>query len=254
MDKLQAFYKSKTWQKFRNVVVASNTDADGYVHCAICGKPILKRYDLIVHHKTELTEENCDDALIALNEANVECVHFRCHNQIHNRFSDGHTASFTQYHKKKVYIVYGAPCAGKSTWVRDNATDQDLIVDLDNIWQMISKNDRYTKPAVLKSVVFEMRDKLYDVIKYRSGKWHDAYIITGGAYLGERERLAQRVGADDFIFIDTPYDECMKRCASRGDKAEEWRGYVDEWFNVFQLDAVLPDELKDETDTPPYAK
>ena len=243
--KLQTFYKSKTWQKFRDVVIASNTDADGFVQCAICGKPILKRYDLIVHHKKELTEENVDNALISLNPENVECVHFKCHNQLHGRFSDGHAASFTQYHKKKVYIVYGAPCAGKSTWVKENATEQDLIVDLDNIWQMVSINDRYIKPPVLRSVVFDIRDKLYDLIKYRCGKWHDAYIITGGALLGDRERLAQRVGADDLIFIDTTYEECIKRCASRGEQAEEWRDFVDDWFGAYQVNQI------DDRDHPP---
>ena len=241
----QEFYKSAEWVKFRKVVISRRTTADGFVYCALCGKPILKKYDLIVHHKTELTDENVSDYTISLNEDKVELLHFKCHNQLHGRFSDGHAASFTQYHKKKVYIVYGAPCAGKSTWVKQNATEQDLIVDLDNIWQMVSINDRYIKPPVLRSVVFDIRDKLYDLIKYRCGKWHDAYIITGGALLGERERLAQRVGADDLIFIDTTYKECIKRCASRGEQAEEWRGFVQNWFDTYQPDA------KEETDPPP---
>ena len=223
----EQFYKSKKWEAFRKVIIDQRTTADGYIHCAICNKPILKPYDLIVHHKIELSDDNVNDAIIALNPDNVECVHFRCHNQIHERFG------FNKAVVKKVFIVYGSPCAGKSTWVHDNATADDLIVDMDSIWQMISINDRYQKPAALKSVVFEMRDKLYDIIKYRSGKWNNAYVIIGGALQGDRDRLKARIGADDMVFIDTPKEICLERAQNRGVR-EGWTQFVNDWFNSYQ--------------------
>lgn len=232
MEQLQKFYKSKQWESFRKVIIDQRTDADGYVHCAICGKPILKTYDLIVHHKKELSEDNVSDAMISLNPDNVECVHFRCHNQIHERF--GFQKSSPAYIKKHVYIVYGSPCAGKTTWVQDVATQDDLIVDMDSIWQMISVNDRFIKPESLKSVVFEMRDKMYDIIKYRSGKWHNAYIITGGALIGDRDRLKQRIGADDMVFIDTPKEICLERALQRKSDDIDWQKVVEDYFNSFQ--------------------
>lgn len=243
MEQLQKFYKSRKWEAFRKVIIEQRTDADGYVHCAICGKPILKPYDLIVHHKQELSDDNVADATIALNPDNVECVHFRCHNQIHERYGFNSTSAGRNI-KKHVYIVYGSPCAGKTTWVRDNATADDLVVDLDSIWQMISINDRYVKPGTLKSVVFDMRDKLYDIIKYRSGKWHNAYIITGGALLGDRQRLQVRVSADDMIFIDTSQRDCLNRVMLRDipdDQKVLWMDYVKDWFESFQ-----PDELSED--------
>jgi len=234
----EQFYKSDKWEKFRKIIIEERTDADGFIHCAICGKPILKKYDLIVHHKQELDDLNVDDVSISLNPDNVECVHFKCHNQIHERFGYNKT-SMHKYVQKHVYIVYGSPCSGKSTWVHDNASASDLVVDLDSIWQMVSTNDRYTKPDALRSVVFEMRDKLYDIIKYRSGKWHNAFVITGGALKGDRERLKQRINADGFIFIDTDMNECMKRVKNRDidDKQQfqqlEW---IVEWFERYQPD------------------
>lgn len=234
----QQFYKSKQWEDFRKVIIEERTDADGFVHCSDCGKPILKKYDLIIHHKQELSEYNVNDVMVALNPDNVECVCFRCHNKEHERFGFNKTSAGRNV-KKHVYIVYGSPCAGKTTWVHDVATADDLIVDLDSIWQMISINARYDKPAPLRSVVFEMRDKLYDIIKYRSGKWHNAYIITGGAMKGDRDRLKQRVAADELIFIDTPKNECIKRVMNRAmtdDQKEEWMHYVMDWFEKFQPD------------------
>ena len=237
MDR-KTFYKSKQWEAFRQVIIDQRTDPDGYVHCAICCKPILKKYDLIIHHKQEISEANVNDAMIALNPDNVECVHFRCHNQIHERFGFNKSSAARSV-PKKVYIVYGAPCAGKSTWVHENATADDLIVDLDSIWQMISINSRYEKPAALKSVVFQIRDGLYDIIKYRSGKWHNAYIITGGAMKGDRDRLQQRVGADDMIFIDTPMDVCLQRLNNRSldpDQYEQWQKFIADFFEQYQAD------------------
>ena len=242
----EQFYRSKEWEAFRKVIIEDRTDPDGYVQCCMCGKPIVNKYDLIIHHKTELSEANVNDAMVSLNPANVECICFRCHNKVHDRFTAGHAASNTAGYKpvpKKVYIVYGSPCAGKTTWVRSVADQDDLVVDLDSIWQMISVNDKYVKPAALKSVVFQMRDAMYDIIKYRSGRWHNAFIITGGAMQGDRNRLKQRVGADDLVFIDTDKDTCLQRLGTKGlndDQKKLWEQFINDWFEKFQAD------------TPPY--
>ena len=216
------------------MIIAERTDADGYVHCCVCGKPIVKKYDLIIHHKQELSEANVNDAMIALNPDNVECICFKCHNKEHERFGFNKGSLHVQ---KKVYIVYGSPCAGKSTWVYNVASKDDLIVDMDAIWQMISCNDKYCKPAALKSVVFEMRDKMYDIIKYRSGKWHNAFVITGGALQGDRDRLKQRIGADELIFIDAPKDVCIERIQTKGlpdEVKDQWKDLIINWFNTYQ--------------------
>ena len=231
------FYKSKKWEAFRQVVIDQHTDADGFVHCAECGKPIINKYDLIIHHQQELSEDNVDDAMIALNPDKVQCVCFKCHNKLHDRWQGGNGG--WKPAKKHVYIVYGAPCAGKSTWVLGTATADDLVVDMDSIWQMISINDRYDKPAALKAVAFQIRDTLYDIIKYRSGRWQDAYIITGGALKGDRERLQQRVGADDMIFIDTPIEVCLRRLSDRkmtDEQKDLWKSFIVDYFHKFQPD------------------
>lgn len=233
------FYKSDQWSKFRQLVIDERTNDDGFVICAICGKPILKKYDLILHHKKELDDINVNDTNISLNPDNVECVHFKCHNQLHQRFGYNRTSA-GGYVRKHVYIVYGSPCSGKTTWVHDVASEDDLVIDMDSIWQMISTNARYNKPASLKAVAFEIRDKMYDIVKYRSGKWHNAYVVTGGALKGDRDRLMARIGADECILIDTDYNECIRRLTKRSDMnedmKEEWHQYIDDWFSKFQAE------------------
>ena len=230
MFTLQTFYKSKQWEAFRRLIINERMDPDGFVRCAECGQPIVKPYDLIVHHKTELTDLNVNDYSISLNPDNVVCVHFKCHNKIHKRFGYG-TGGY-KAPGKKVYIVYGAPCAGKTSWVNDVASADDVIVDMDSIYQMISINDRYVKPDTLRAVAFMIRDQLYDVVKYRNGKWNNAYVIVGGALRGERERLMKRVNADECIFIEAGRDECIKR--ARAGRPKEFINYINDWFDMYQ--------------------
>lgn len=240
----EQFYKSKRWETFRRFIINARTEPDGFVHCAMCGKPILKKYDMVLDHIQELDDLNVNDTAVALNPQNIQILHFKCHNEKHHRFSAGHTSTTYSAAQRRVYIVYGAPCAGKSTWVRENADPEDLVVDLDSIWEAITTAPRYTKPAALKAVVFSVRDNLYDQIRMRAGKWRDAYVITGGALAGDRERLAQRIGATHRIYIDTPQEECLERAAQRDmtpTQREEWKGYINEWFREYQ-----PDETEEE--------
>ena len=226
MTKRQAFYTGRRWAQLLAFLKSERTNADGFLYCEHCGNPIVKAYDCIGHHITELTEENVDDAAIALNPDNVMLVHFRCHNEIHERF--GYQGCIL----KQVFIVYGAPCAGKSTFVDSAANANDLVLDIDRLWAAVRAGQcgSYEKPDALKSVVFDLRDCILQDIRTRRGKWRNAYIIGGYPLEGERERLAEQVGADKQIFIDTPQEICMQRAEQ---KAPEWKGYVSDWFSIY---------------------
>ena len=220
------FYRSKEWNNLLAVLKEERVDADGHIVCEECGKPIVKAYDIIGHHKEELTEENVQDATIALNPANIAFVHHACHNRIH------HKHGFRYYKPKEVFIVYGSPLSGKTTWVRENMGEGDLVVDMDSIWECISAQPRYTKPNRLRTVAFRMRDALIDVIKYRVGQWNNAYLIGGFPLESERDLLCRQLGART-VFIDTSKEECYERLKSAGRDEMEWSNYIDEWFDKF---------------------
>lgn len=229
----ETFYKSKEWERFRQIIIADSTADDGYVYCSLCGKPIVKKYDLIIDHIDPITEANVNDVTVTLNPDNVRCMHFKCHNRRHERFGKNNYMNKV----KHVYIVYGAPLSGKSSWVNEVATPNDIVVDMDNIYQMISTNSRYIKPNRLNGVAFSVRDHLYDMIRYRSGKWNDAYIITGGARSGDRQRLKDRVNADELIYIECDKQTCIDRLSSSLDKrGDEWLTYINEWYDAYEPD------------------
>lgn len=224
MVTLNTFYQSKAWIKLMQNIRSERVNEYGENICEYCGKPITMKYDCIGHHIVHLTDLNVNDASISLNPDNVILVHHVCHNKIHEKFS----------HKpKQVYLVWGSPLSGKTSYVDSVKEYGDLIIDMDNIWQCISGCERYVKPDRLKSNVFGIRDALLEQVKYRRGNWINAYVIGGYPLSGERERLIAALGARE-IFIDTSYEECVARLKTDGRNTGEWMKFIDDWWKKFR--------------------
>lgn len=222
---LYNFYRSDQWESLLKVIKLERQDSQGNIICAYCGKPIVRAYDCIGHHVIHLTEENYTDANISLNPDNIQLVHHKCHNIIHNKLYTGN---------RQVFIVYGSPLSGKSSYVAEAMSEGDLIIDMDRIWSCVSGCDPYIKPARLKSVVFAVRDNLLESVKYRRGKWLNAYVIGGYPFKAERERLIDMLGARE-VFINTPFEECVKRLMECEDRDKKlWEQYISEWWSQYQ--------------------
>jgi hypothetical protein len=199
---------------------------DGMVYCEHCGKPIVKAYDIILHHIKELTVDNVNDANVTFADSNIQLVHFRCHNDIHNRFG-----TYTRH----VYLVYGSPLSGKSTFVSERAGVHDLIIDIDKIYEAITNNPRYIKSNRLYDNAKAVQDCLLDCVKHKRGKWVNAFIISGMPYKGERERFCNQYGAEP-ILIECDKETALQRLASvqDGRDVKAWSGYIETWFNRYQ--------------------
>ncbi|HCW24667.1 MAG TPA: hypothetical protein DGE19_01215 [Coprococcus sp.] len=220
---LADFYHSKEWQKLTYIIRNDRLDDKGQNICEYCHKPIVKAYDCICHHKVYLTEDNFRDVSISLNPDNIMLVHHRCHNVIHDKLAS----------RRAVYLVYGSPLSGKTSYVDSVKSAGDLIIDMDRIWLCVSGCEPYVKPARLNAVVFGMRDYLLDCVKYRTGKWQNAYIVGGYPLISERDRLCRELGAQE-IFIDTGKDECLSRLYSDGNRNTElWQKYISDWWEKY---------------------
>lgn len=223
---LYNFYRSDKWESLLKVLKTERVNYEGHIICDYCGQPIVRAYDCIGHHVIHLTEENYTDYNISLNPDLIQLVHHKCHNIIHDRLGMN-----TQ---RQVFLVYGSPLSGKSTWVKNNMTEGDLVIDIDSIWQCVSGQERYIKPNRLKSVVFAVRDNLLESVKYRRGKWLNAYVIGGYPFQGERDRLIDTLGARE-VFIDTPKEECLLRLGECEDRSlKDWEKYITDWWLQYQ--------------------
>lgn len=214
---LNTFYRSKEWEQLRQQIILERLSPAGDTIDEVTGKPIVNKYDVILHHKIPLTEANVNDYSISLNPDNIQIVSHKTHNTIHNRFG-----SYTRH----VYIVYGSPCAGKSTYVDSVALKDDLIIDINRIYSAIN-NERSNR---LYDNVMQVYRSLIDMVQTRNGRWVNAFIVRTFPLKGERERLASSLGAE-LVFIDTPQDVCMERALGR---AAGYDKIVSDWWNKFQ--------------------
>lgn len=219
---LKSFYASEKWQKFRLAIIAERG-----LRCEHCYKTVTKAGDLTLHHKIELTPENVNDVNISLNPENISVVHHDCHNKIHNRF--GYKP------EKEVYIIYGSPLSGKTSYVKENMSRGDLVVDMDSLYEAVSFLPSYDKPDNLLSNVRVIHNQLIDNIKTRFGKWNNAWVIGGYADRYKRERLAEELGAE-LIFCDVSKEECLRRLSIDGERKyriDEWEAYINKWFDQY---------------------
>ena len=220
LDPIHAFYCRKD---YLDLAQACKIKSGGV--CAKCGG-VFDISELRPHHKAELTLDNIDDVNVTLNPDNIEVLCHDCHNAAHKRFGYAVGA-------KRVYLVYGSPCAGKTTYVNSVATRNDLIVDLDKIHRAICICGLYDKPDATKRVAFNVRDYLLDEVRTATPrrKWQDAYIIGTYPDRIDRDMFVQDYGAE-LVHIDTSKEECIKR-AYQDIERSSIRDAVIGWINAY---------------------
>lgn len=219
IDPIHAFYLSKEYIELSRLLKLQSGG-----RCGACSG-IFPYSELRTHHVIELTVENIHDPRITLNPDNIEVICHKCHNKAHNRFNEGKQP-------KRVFVVWGAPCAGKTSYVAQVATRYDLIIDLDRVHRAICNCGLYDKPDSTKREAFAVRDLLLDRVRVRAGKWCDAYIIGGYPERTEREEIARDYMAE-LIHIDTSRDECIRRAAADETRAavrDALNKWIDEYF------------------------
>jgi hypothetical protein len=219
---IKTFLASEAWQKFRLALIAERGNK-----CQKCGKLIARAREIIGHHVIELTPENVNDHNISLNPDNVLLVCFDCHNAIHVRFG-----SRLEY---GVYIVFGPPLSGKTSFVQEYMSRGDLVVDMDRLFAAVSMLPSYDKPDSLLTNIRGIHNLLLDNIKTRYGKWNSAWVIGGYADRYKREKLASDLGAE-LIFCNVSKEECLRRLELDKDRQfrkDEWKLYIEKWFERY---------------------
>ena len=238
------FYRGEDWKNCKDQVLLNRVKADGVVLCEHCGKPIIKGFNpsannnseaIVFHHKIYLNNLNVNDASISINPNNIQIVHWRCHNEIHQRFGFSGSNNIPE---KKVYLITGASCSGKTTFVKERIQENDIVIDIDDIWEMVSGQERYTKPNSLKPIIFKIRDELKGLISRGTGTWRNAFIIESLPSKQDREREADRYKAFnvEIVTMETSQEECLQRLHTNpsGRDVKAYEGYIREYFSRYK--------------------
>lgn len=128
-----------------------------------------------------------------------------------------------------VYLVYGPPCSGKTTYVREHMKRGDIVSDVDDLYAAISGADPHNAEDInVHDTAILLNEALLDMIRDRRGKWKNAFVISL-ANTEKRVRDAmERVNADEAVFIDTPPEVCMQRAQT--ERPFYFRWVIEDWF------------------------
>ena len=238
------FYKSQDWANCKAQVLNDRLK-DGAVICEHCGKVILNSFDpraktnkgaMVFHHKIYLTNQNVNDASISINPKNIAILHWNCHNEVHKRFGFG---TGNNKPERKVYLVVGAPCSGKTTFVKEHIEEGDIVFDIDSLWEVLSGQARYTKPNSLKQLVLATRLFIKDQLKRGAGYWRNAYIIESKlATPLEIDKEAEGYPFNvEVVEMDATKEECLTRLLnnSQGRDVELYKDLINEYYDKKNL-------------------
>ena len=128
-----------------------------------------------------------------------------------------------------VYLIYGSPCSGKSTYINSHMSDNDIVCDVDLLYQAIGNHDAHDADLYVHETALQLKQKLMDIIRDRQGGWKDAYVVSIANTDEKLKKDIKRVNADEAIFIDTPYEVCLDRAKER---PPYFVWLIQEWFEM----------------------
>ena len=152
-----------------------------------------------------------------------------------------------------IHVILGAPCSGKSTYVREHAKSGDVIVDFDAIAKALGA-DGHLPDGDIKQAAFAARKSAIDYcVKSECESW-----IIHTSPTDEQREAYEKAGAE-FIEMDTDMDTCLQR-AIDDERPPETVQIIRDYFEaakavfllsergymVHQLKACIKSELKED--------
>ncbi|WMM74262.1 hypothetical protein RCF27_08215 [Rhodococcus pyridinivorans] len=128
-----------------------------------------------------------------------------------------------------ITIVSGAPCSGKSTYVRERAGLDDVVVDFDLLAQAVgSSHPHHHGPAHVR-VARQMRRDAIDMVANHPALYADAWIVDTAP---SHSVLAYYVAAGArFEVCDPGRDECIRRALA--DNRPDWTiPEIHRWYDT----------------------
>lgn len=213
--------------------------------CQACGRPAEE-----VHHKIHLSPSNICDTSITLNPDNLISLCRDCHFQTHREDTLRKLRKESKYilnengtymdengmmQKRAVHIVYGSPCAGKTTYVKEHMQDGDCVIDPDAIMAALQLKDARKVNNNLRWLVLDLRD---DLIRRLADESRDfdckhVWIIGGYPLRHERETLRDTLHAD-LIYISATQKECENRARNAYGDEQAAVEIVRDWWQRFE--------------------
>lgn len=125
-----------------------------------------------------------------------------------------------------ITVVMGPACSGKSTWVRQQKADGDVVMDFDVLAQALGSSSAHDASGAVLAVTWAARAAV--VAKVLEGIDADAWII----WLNPSAEKIRDLGEQGVRFhvMDTPLEECLRR-AEADQRPDGTTDRIHEWFD-----------------------
>lgn len=132
-----------------------------------------------------------------------------------------------------IRLVVGPPAAGKTTYVKERAREDDLVIDLDALEQRTGSREA---ARVLRKELEASSERFNG----------DVWVIRTLADSKARQEATERLGADQVLVIATPEAEALRRAEARGDDSEKLEAIRRWWSEYSPSDSdqvIMPDRV-----------
>lgn len=132
---------------------------------------------------------------------------------------------------ESVEVVYGAPCSGKSTYVRENMGENDVVYDYDRLIRAMTTQEVHgVEKTVAHDIAIGIRGLMINRAKEET-PIKKAWIITRWPSDALREKLNGLTVSE--TRMETDRAACLERLdadETRTDK-DGWREIINKWFD-----------------------
>lgn len=227
------------WDKARATFLKSNPTCTFQVNGETCGRAATI-VDHVVPHR--------GDQKLFWNKGNWAALCVHCHSSrkqsVERRSYDAQRRSLPfdiRPARIPVTIVCGPAASGKSTYVRQRAGSNDLVIDLDEIRSRLSGRPLYDPAPAFTEAALEERNRLLRTLA--TDFEHDrCWFIVAAPNATERRAWQEKLGAEQVILLDVDADECRRRIQCdplRQGQRPRMHGLVASWWQQFTRKAEV---------------
>ncbi|PCJ18015.1 MAG: hypothetical protein COB02_11845 [Candidatus Cloacimonadota bacterium] len=229
MSDHKKLYNLRTWRRLSKQYRLDNP------LCAECqrqGKVYASEVvDHIIDHK--------GDYSLFWNKDNLQALCMPCH----NRKTAQENPEYIKLKKAPTTIVCGSVGSGVDKYIQSLLKPDDVVIDFDSIYEMISGCDRYIKPKKLFVYVNKIRNFVLDIFSQES-KVNHVYISMGVGDVAKIKAMQDKFEDSKVIILNTDEETCYRNCKNSRkmfNAPTDWLKLIRQWHDDFNKHKPMED-------------